>query len=219
VLVLHGVGGPAATAQTVAEASRFDRLADRERFVVYGEGTGGTWSDGDVGYFRAVIEHLAGRRAIDRERVFATGWSGGGFMVHTLACELSDRIAAVAVLHAPLDRSCRPRRPVSVLQIAGTGDGTIPYAGGDAGSTTVPSMPAAIGRWRRIDRCGRFRRSARGPVIRRIATGCARGTAVELITIRRGGHVWYGPQVQPPDDAVDATAEAWRFFARYARRG
>jgi polyhydroxybutyrate depolymerase len=220
VLALHGVGGPAANAQTMAEASRLDRLADRERFaVVYGEGVDGSWSDGDVAYFQAVIEHLATRRSVDRDRVYAIGWSAGGFMVHTLGCRLSERVAAIAVLHAPLAGPCRPESPVSVLQIAGSADDTIPYAGGDVLGTTAPPMRAAVARWRRIDGCGRARRSQDGAVVRETASGCDGSTAVELVTIRGGGHSWYGPDVTAPDDSVDATAEAWRFFERHGRGG
>jgi hypothetical protein len=56
---------------------------------------------------------------------------------------------------------------------------------------------------------------ARRGVFTRVASG---GTAVEQLRIRGAGHTWFGPGTSPPDDALDATAETWRFFAAHPRR-
>jgi poly(3-hydroxybutyrate) depolymerase len=56
-------------------------------------------------------------RSVDPKRVYVTGISNGGFMTMRLATELSDEIAAVAVVAATMDeetaraaRSCRTIR-------------------------------------------------------------------------------------------------------------
>ena len=39
---------------------------------------------------------LVEKYKVDKDRIFATGWSNGGYMSYRLACELSDRIAGIA---------------------------------------------------------------------------------------------------------------------------
>jgi polyhydroxybutyrate depolymerase len=88
-----------------------DVIIDRERFVtVYPDGTGKvrTWNGGaccgsaaaddvdDVGFVSALLDHLEGALCIDRRRELASGMSNGAMLTHRLACELSDRFAAVA---------------------------------------------------------------------------------------------------------------------------
>jgi polyhydroxybutyrate depolymerase len=221
VIALHGVGA-GASPQSTAESSRLDSLAGRERFVaVYGEGVDAGWEPArDATYFAGAVDHLARRRAVDRDRVYAVGWSAGGYMAHQLACRISGRVAAIAALHAPLRGPCRPERPVSVLQMVGTADRVIPVAGGtNTLGEDSPPVSRATARWRRIDGCGGVERSSSGPLLREVATGCEDGTAVELLRIPGAGHTWFGGQgTSLPDDALDATAEAWRFFAAHPRR-
>ena len=50
----------------------------------------------DVGFIEALIDELANSYAINLDRVYATGMSNGGFMSFLLACQLSEKIAAVA---------------------------------------------------------------------------------------------------------------------------
>ena len=81
---------------------------------------------------------------IDRRRVYATGFSNGGFMVNRLACEASDLFAAVASVSgilAPRNNpvmdpngtagnfTCTPGRPVPVLHVHGTEDPLVDYNG------------------------------------------------------------------------------------------
>ena len=50
----------------------------------------------DVLFTRAMLNALEANLCVNPARVYATGMSNGGFMSHRLACELSDRIAAIA---------------------------------------------------------------------------------------------------------------------------
>jgi len=77
---------------------------------------------------------MAATHHIDRHRVYVTGMSNGAMMSYTLACELSDRITAIAPVAGDLPAvPCRPARPISVLAINGTADPLVPYTGGTAG--------------------------------------------------------------------------------------
>jgi len=50
----------------------------------------------DIAFLSALIDSLDLTYNINLNRVYSTGMSNGGFMSHTLACELSNRITAIA---------------------------------------------------------------------------------------------------------------------------
>jgi len=59
-----------------------------------------------------------------------------------------------------------------------------------------------------------------GTVRRTRYASCSGGSEVELVMIEGGGHSWPGGDrlarfLDPPSQALDATAEIWRFFARH----
>lgn len=144
VLALHGGGG---TSRNMSKLTGgLNLLADQEGFiVVYPDGVDKHWSDGrtssvvsdadDVGFLSALIEHLAGEYNIDPARIYATGISNGGMMSFRLACDLSDRITAVAsvasAMPEALSATCNPSLPVSVLIIGGSADPLVPWQGGE----------------------------------------------------------------------------------------
>ena len=49
----------------------------------------------DVAFIRSLVDYLVKYNCVDRQRVYATGFSSGAFMAHRLLCEASDMIAAV----------------------------------------------------------------------------------------------------------------------------
>jgi pimeloyl-ACP methyl ester carboxylesterase len=101
MIVLHGF---TQTGQTIMNYSDFNTYAELYGFVaVYPNGVGNSWNVGvgggstanDVGFLSALIDTLNQQIGIDLNRVYACGFSNGGFMSYRLACELSDRIAAI----------------------------------------------------------------------------------------------------------------------------
>lgn len=251
VLVFHGGFG---TPAEVARHTGFDDLADTHGFLaVYPEGYRRSWADGrgttpasiagvdDVAFVRVLLDRLAVDERIDPNRVFATGISNGGHFAQTLACELSDRIAAIAPvagsLPTNLAATCLPPQPVSVVAFHGTDDTFVPYEGGhvngrgDGGDDL--SAQASAAHWRAIDGTG----PAAPPVVlpdvaddgttvevERAGPGRA-GTDVVLYTIRGGGHTWPG-RPQPIFDRavvgrttrdIDATNIIWEFFVAHGR--
>lgn len=92
----------------------------------------------DVHYVAALLDDLKQRTMFDVRRVYASGWSLGGGMVHRLACELSDRIAAIAPVEGTMKiPPCAPPRGVPMMEWGSLGDTTSPFAGGN-GDTSVP---------------------------------------------------------------------------------
>jgi polyhydroxybutyrate depolymerase len=148
LLVFHGRGMNADMMRGWA-GYQFDRLADKNRFVVvYLDGYQQTWNDcgksdlpaktqniDDVGFVRALIARVHADYGINPSQVFAMGYSNGGFMVFRLALELPDEITAVAAVAANLatddNSDCRASgKPIPVLIMNGTSDPNVPYNGG-----------------------------------------------------------------------------------------
>mgnify|MGYP001217556641 CR=1 FL=1 len=225
VINLHGSG---MTGADQAALTNYNAVADRFGFVVaYPDGIDLSWADGrgasipdrqgvdDVGFLSALIDRLTRDFAIPPGRVFVTGMSAGGFMANRLACDRADLVAAVAPVAGTLGAGvpCAPSKPVSMLQIHGTGDAVVPFGGGPmvgrGGPSEIISAPALAERWRQADGCpGPFvAQAAAGPVQRTDAAGCAGGTEVSLVRIDGGGHVWPA--------ALDASAMTAQFFASH----
>jgi polyhydroxybutyrate depolymerase len=88
----------------------------------------------DIAFFEDLLRDIQAVVDIDRSRIYATGISNGGAMSFRLACEMSDKIAAIAPVAAGnqfmINGGCAPARPVPLLQIHGDADYTWPYEGG-----------------------------------------------------------------------------------------
>jgi polyhydroxybutyrate depolymerase len=56
----------------------------------------------DVAYFDRLIDIMLKTYPVDRNRIYVSGYSNGGYMTYRLACELSHRIRAVAPFAASL---------------------------------------------------------------------------------------------------------------------
>lgn len=250
VIALHGGGGAGRGMNTL---TRLNDVADAHGFlVVYPDGRFRHWNDGrqsgaaesrevdDVGFLADLIDALARKYSVDRKRVFATGISNGGFMSQRLACDLSDKVAAIAVVAATMGQElsgkCNPRQPVSVLLIHGTEDPLVPYEGGRVqvrGGGAIVSAPDAVGKWVELNGCTAKPKTDSLPdtaedetrTRRETYTGCRNGTEVIFLTIEGGGHTWpSGPQYLPvrrigrTSGDFDASALIWEFFAAHPRR-
>src|SRR3546814_8266346 len=62
----------------------------------------------DVGFNAKIIDILTGYLHLDADRIFASGLSDGAFMAERLGCELSDRIASVALAAGTLSTGVSP---------------------------------------------------------------------------------------------------------------
>jgi polyhydroxybutyrate depolymerase len=227
LLALHG------WTQTMSDAERiggFDMMAmDPGAVVVYPQGYGSSWNAGgcckpanvegidDVGFIVALIDRMEADYPVDPERVFIVGGSNGGEMAERAACELSDRIAAIADVIGTLLVDCHPSQPVSVIGIHGSADVQIPILGGLTGDASChedpcPAFASVMQSWRQIDGCtGEPTVTGDASTIETTWTTCAGGTAVTFIKAIGKGHEWY---TSNPDDR----AVTWAFFMNHPRR-
>ena len=87
----------------------------------------------DVGFTDALLDTISSIYNINPKRIYSTGMSNGGYMSFQLACQLSDRIAAIASvtgsMSAEMNQACDPQRPIPILQLHGDNDALVPYLG------------------------------------------------------------------------------------------
>jgi polyhydroxybutyrate depolymerase len=257
VLVLHGAGGNARIALRVY---RWPEEADHGHFIVAGLNAlppaawlpagfllnPRVWNNGDpanaghpvsrhddVGYVRAVLDDIERRFPVDRNRVYATGFSSGAGMTQRLGVELSDRFAAIAPVAGIRLQDQAPARPLSVLMIFGRADPIVPYDGGRRstpwGDTDgLPPVSQSAAAWTRDLHCP-AQPAVTHPtaqIERERWQPCADGTEVEVVTVDALGHHWGGSQPDrlpeaatgPVNDAFDDTGAIWHFFATHPRR-
>jgi polyhydroxybutyrate depolymerase len=250
VIQLHGRGGG---------GSWFDRLlglipvcAKGGVWLAIPNAVNGTWNDGrdetgrlsgdvdDVGYLAALLDDVAARQAIDPDRIFVVGMSNGGAMAGRLACELGDRVTAIAQVSGTAARAAAaagaPARPISIINFHGTADPVAPYAGGTAsgflarllfmGRPRASSLgvDAWAEHWVLADR------AETQPVEEGIGTDVyvrtwhAPGADIAFYRIDGGGHTWPGSGWPGPaflfgrtTTTIDATSLIWQFFASHGR--
>lgn len=235
VFDLHGY-----TSSAIAEQaySNFMPIADTANVIfVYPNGTtdgGGQpfWNAGfgatvdDIGFISNLIDTLLTQYNIDANCVYSCGMSNGGYMSHTLACELNSKIAAVASVTGSMSTlqlaTCTPNRPVPVMQISGDADGTVVYTG-SAGSMGIDAL---VDYWVTNNNCNPT------PVFTNVPNtsltdGCTAehyvynggdlGSTVEKYKIIGGGHTWPGSPftIGVTNQDFKASEKIWLFFRKY----
>jgi polyhydroxybutyrate depolymerase len=163
--------------------------------------------------------------------VYVTGLSNGAMMSYRLACELSDKIAAIGPVAGAFNfQPCVPAHPVSVVIVHGTADQHVLFNGGipkrqvDRHERRDTSVKDAVAFWTKHNRCTQPpAKENRGKVTRESYEGCTNGSGVTLFTIQDEGHTWPGGSKWAPwaDDStqeISATDEIWKFFANHPKQ-
>jgi len=251
IFAIHGGSG---TPEGMINIANFKAIADRDKVVlVYPSGIQNNWNDGrptppnqsginDVNFFNLMCDYMITTYPVDGTRIYATGISNGGFMSSRLGCELSNRIAAIAVDAATMEAttiapSCNPGRPVPAIYIHGTTDPLVPFTGGlmTAGGTaggTILSHFQTIDKWVSINGCNTTPTVSDIPDIandgttikQRVYSGGTNGSEVVSYVVLNGGHTW--PQgyqylneaiIGKTSQDMNACEVIWTFFKRFKR--
>jgi polyhydroxybutyrate depolymerase len=172
----------------------------------------------DVHFVRALIDELDRKYDIDRDRVFAAGFSGGAYLTDWLWCQASDEIHGFFVVSRAMpieiSKQCpaSPSRPMAL--ILGTDDDGLVNRHQMSFSETQAFIAGKLG-------CNKEPRTETLPdrgdrttVRHSTWSGCDRGSAFEYWEVEGGGHYWPGPGKPEPDKSIDidATTEMLRFF-------
>ncbi len=110
----------------------------------------------DVAYLTSVINNVETSHNVDSNQIFIIGHSNGGFMAHRMACDLSNKIAAIVSLAGASwnDPSrCVPAEPVSILQVHGDLDDTVFFEGGGNLGNLYPSARNTVTNWATKNNC------------------------------------------------------------------
>lgn len=202
---------------------------DTQGQTYWNSGWGGTVDD--IGFTAALIDSISAQYSVNANRIYSTGMSNGGFMSYTLACELSDRIAAIAsvtgTMNANQSVSCNPQHPMPVMEIHGTADNVVPYNG-------IPNVMASIDNvldyWVNFNSCDVTPIESAVPNIS-ITDNCTathfrygngtNGVEVEHYRINNGAHTWPGASltIGVTNHDISASKKIWEFFSQYDLNG
>jgi polyhydroxybutyrate depolymerase len=241
VINMHGY---TSNAQQQEAYTQMDGTADNNQFIVcYPNGLSNAWNSGfvapynsspdDVGFISKIIDTLHTLYGINLNRVYACGMSNGGFQSHRLACDLENRIAAIASVTGVITDltalNCVLSRKVPVMQVHGTLDPVVSYAG----AAGYKSVEETVNFWLGKDDCPavsdtfQFPNTSTtdGSTVERIRyTNCDQQTEVLFYKITGGGHTWPGGAIDLPSNGntnrdFNASQEIWDFFNRYTLQG
>ena len=242
VIVLHGFGGTPAQAEN--DYGVTDKGNAEGFIVVYPAGIQsngpahlGSWNAGnccpvattsnvdDVQFISLLIDKMIADYKVNRKKVYVAGMSNGAMMAYTLACTLSDKIAAITSVSGTLVKTspCQPSRAVPILHIHSAIDTKVPFNGGiGLGGYYFPSVDSTLAVWAALDSC------EAAPQVTNYSgytlsewKNRAGNTAIDCYLTDDGGHSWPGgskprPQADPVSTAINATDLLWDFFKQYS---
>ena len=167
----------------------------------------------DVGFVLAMLDSLDNQFNIDLNRIYATGFSMGGFFTNRLACEHPEVFEAVASVAGTIGSGlvCEPASPMRIAHFHGTADVNVGYVNNIFGL----NVAAWKDLWTAANGCVG---EAEGGAIPDLANdgytldyerygNCEGNSEVALYTVNGAAHVW----LTAAND-LSYTAEIWRFF-------
>lgn len=207
VVDLHDSGS---TALEEATISGLSQTAEADGFVTLtpqATGDPPAWDhrgdSADVAFVADLLERAQDDFCLEPQRVYVAGLGDGALFAGRLACDLSDRIAAVGVVgDVAYPVACPQERPVPLL--------------GLFGSAATPSLdpPKALIRWADRYGCSPEPRSEApaADVAHGTFRGCEDGGAVESYELAGADAAW------PNSAAVGGGDLLWAFFVDHPLR-
>lgn len=238
IIALHGGTG---NAKNIEEQSGLPDYSDEMGFIAcFPDGLHRTWNGGgccgkamkkdidDVGFLSKLIDELLDEYHIDPDRVYVTGISNGAYMSYRAACELSDKIAAIAPVAGSMNVDCQPSQPVSIIHFHSYEDSNIPFDGGIGDGISDhynPPLDSVLGAWAGWNECS-VETTGSG-IIDGVDywawTNCSDSTEIQLHISEDGGHSWPGgskprDKADAPSALINANEMMWEFFQQHPKR-
>jgi len=237
--VIISLHGGFASPKGMFHLADFRPIAEREKFIVVCPASKNIWHDDadikgidDVKFIDQLITYIIDTYHADASRIYVTGISNGGFMTSRLACQLHQRIAAVAVVAASLviNEGYDLAAPMPVMYIHGTKDPVVAFKGGRMFGRQIYSHEEILKKWVVMNHC------STEPIITRIPDNANDGTTITKeeydnpsnnlkvigYTINNGGHTWPGGWQYAPKFIIGKTTKnlnacqtIWDFFKEY----
>lgn len=233
IINMHGFGDCAGDyAETIGEFYEFNNLANQENIIVaYPQGAYRVdkddhyWEPGDNGeehiyendvfFIEALVAEIADEFNVDTNKVYALGYSNGGMMAYSLACNNTELFAGIGIMSGVmLEEDCTQNYSIPIIVFHGIDDGVLPYAGNQWYQSTqdvvdfwleknnIPASSLASAELKN------------GHVEVDQYTGGNENTCLSLITINEeydkpGDHVWFSEPIEgsTPNEIM------WDFFS------
>jgi polyhydroxybutyrate depolymerase len=253
VIALHGSQG---SGLRLSQNSQLSIKADQAGFAVaypyalVSPGAGFTeWNEffnssfganppDDAGFIRQLILTLQASLDPDPRRIYVAGLSNGGFMADRVGIQVSDLVAAIAVVEGTVVSPGHiadvpaPLGPVSVLMFHGDQDPTVLYCG----QPVVASQEESFNYWSSANACTTFDTTAPlcdaqrniTAVSEKDASVCANNTEVKFYKLIGGVHEWYNVPMNVPgqvpfnpafNSTIGVTTDdiMWNFFLAHPK--
>lgn len=209
------------------QRSSWDKVAEREGFIVFAPqgslsgsapGTfawnvpGVTFREGgldEVAFIKAAVAEVKQDFCVDPDRIYASGYSGGGRMLSAYLCAGGEGFAGAGFVNSlraglPTERrdgrwvpdatTCQPARPVPIMAFHGVKDESNPYAGGGKAYWQY-GFRAALQRWTELDGCkGKAAAETAGGVTFSLYDACGKGARIATYEFAEGTHDWPRPE-------------------------
>lgn len=211
VLLLHGDGGDG---PDMHDELPLEKASGDGAYLLYLFGIDGwdletTENNRDVAFARAAVDDLASRAPVDRDRVYAAGYSSGGFMANVLACQAPGFLRAIASYAggAPYKQrekwpngftKCPGQKPTPLLAIHGSKDRGVKTDSGRFSATY----------WSYVAGCSANEMETTGYAECAAYRGCPAGNAVVFCEAPEGKH-WPLEAVWEQGLLLETT---WTFF-------
>ncbi|MDB5121637.1 MAG: phospholipase [Sphingobacteriales bacterium] len=244
VIAMHGGGG---SANQFESTSKLTEKANKAQFiVVYPNGIKGagllglqTWNAGgccgyamqrqidDVNFIKQLINKLIISYEINAKKVYATGHSNGGIMAYRLACEIPDKIAAIATNSCSMmtKQPDNSARPVAILHMHSALDTRVPYKGGKGTGIShaySPPIDSVLNSWSLKNNCPAPHKTTVDNKLFKLTkwSNCKNNTTIQYYLTYDGGHAWPGglkggPKGDTPSKSINANDLLWDFFQQY----
>ena len=214
VFALHGGGG-----RNIQWVNELKNFTDNGDFIgIYPQGHLNSWNLGteaskadDVAFINLIIKELENYNNLNMNKIYAIGTSNGSAMVNKLAIQTS-HFKAIAPIVSQLMESMpilENTKPVSIFQINGAKDSTIPIDGGIAfGHNFLDALKSAE-LWASNFECN-FPAEVRliNGDTQYLFTACNDNKEVKYLRIENGGHNLHA--IYP-----NMFSDIWNFFKRF----
>ena len=169
----------------------------------------------DLGFFDAMLEEINQDDLIDLKRVYATGYSNGGFFSYFLACNTDNVLAAIGDVAGSMlvdtYNTCNPSNPIPVINIHGAYDWIVPYNGNES----FKAIDDVINYWKT------FNKNFEDPVVESLGEGFKKTTytsdenssSTVHYKISFGSHTWD----YSTNDNLKTSTLLWDFFRNYRK--
>ena len=245
LIAMHGGGG---SAKQMEDSYGLKEKAEEEKYIiVYPDGVQSdgilkvrTWNAGlcceyamekdidDVGFLSQMIDKIHKNYKSNPKRVYATGMSNGGMMAYRLACEISNKIAAIAPVACTMVTisECKPKFSMPVIQFHSILDKNVPYNGGiGIRGINYPAVEKGLATWGTLNNCKNIGKVLKDDQNFKLTewTSCNSQTEIQYYLTKDGGHSWPGAPIvragaDEPSEVLNANQLIFDFFRKYERQ-